>query len=492
MKKSIKYAGITAATLLAVAPVAAPVVSSVTTVQAADVVYPTATDAGKYKDQFLKSDTYTPAQAKSFTAADYNADNSDKLSTPIGAKVFLTDNTFFKQFLDNNSITSKIDDTNGKITAISAFENGDSTNALSFSDAQSILNNANGKGVTFNITLTYNNGAATTDDEIISISLTPAKEEAAKTVSALKATFTTPYKVAYNSSTSDAKLQKSTDLALADQDGNNLLTDSSEVTSYSLGNFYGSYASALNNGTAASVGSTFTTTDGSAATYYQPITVTVAKDSLLATYLTSNSNSSSYTINGASKTESDNGKVSGSTITFVRTVKVGAENESDWTVKDASGVVNTKTDKEFYTLHNDNDELVSNRALAKGSSWQTDKVRTNAAGEKQYRVSTHEWIPAENVNFTGSESGTDTGSTTDPEGALTVTKLDKNKIVNISTSGMVYFLYNSKGVRSDTRALGGGTSWQVDKTATDAAGNTYYGVSTDEFVKAGEGVSLAN
>ena len=37
MKKSIKYAGIAAAALLTVAPIAAPVVANVTTVQAADV-----------------------------------------------------------------------------------------------------------------------------------------------------------------------------------------------------------------------------------------------------------------------------------------------------------------------------------------------------------------------------------------------------------------------------------------------------------------------
>jgi hypothetical protein len=75
---------------------------------------------------------------------------------------------------------------------------------------------------------------------------------------------------------------------------------------------------------------------------------------------------------------------------------------------------------------------------------------------------------------------------------LTVTKLANNKVINLSTPGTVYFLYNKDGVRSDVRSLAGGSAWQIDKTATDAAGNTYYGVSTNEFVKAGEGVSLAN
>ncbi|MFD1418344.1 hypothetical protein [Companilactobacillus keshanensis] len=475
MKKSIKYAGIAAATLLAVAPVVAPVVSSTTTVQAATA---TSADADAYVAAFKSSATYNKAQAAQFNTADF-----DK---KIGATTFLS-NDFFKNFLSGKDAGSLTDD-----NASVKFTATDSNNKeLDAAGVQTALNGA--KAVNFNVALSYFTEGTNTTTKNFTIALTPTSDQTS-TITSLAAKFTTPYDVNYGSNTADAKAQKSTDLSLTDQSEKALLSDTNEVSEYSLGGFFNSYADALNGGTAASVGSTFTTTDGSSTEYYQPITVTVSADSALGVYLKANSNSSTYTVNGSSKTTTDNGKVGtdadgNTTLTFVRTVNVAAQSDSDWTVKDVKGIVKTNSDKAFYTLHNDADELVSNRALDKNSSWQTDKVRTNTAGDKQYRVSTHEWIPSTDVTFDGSEI--DTG-TTDPAGALTVTKLDKNKIINVSTSGMVYFLYNSKGVKSDTRALGGGTSWQVDKTATDAAGNTYYGVSTDEFVKVGEGVTLAN
>ncbi|MFD1418343.1 hypothetical protein [Companilactobacillus keshanensis] len=471
MKKTIKYAGITAATLLAVAPIVAPVVSSVTTVKA-DTAILSDDDVNSYTAMFKKTATYTPAQAAKFSA--------DDIDTTIKAGTFLK-NDFFSQFLTSPTYTGNASDSNSSVKVFASDENDRILNAAAVADAFK-----NNKPVKFIAVFSYVVTGGIPVSWSIPISLSSANTQSSN-VSSLTAKFTTPYSVNYGSKTADAKAQTSSDLSLTDQNGNTLLSSNN----YSLGGFFNSYADALNGSNAASVGSTFTTTDGSSTEYYQPVTVTVSADSALATYLKTNSNSSTYTVNGSSKTTTDNGKVGtdtdgNTTITFVRTVKVGAQSDTDWTVKDVKGIVKTNSDKAYYTLHNDADELVSNRALDKNSSWQTDKVRTNAAGAKQYRVSTHEWIPEADVNFEGTDI--DTGSTSD---GLTITKLDKNKIVNVSSSGMVYFLYNSKGVKSDTRALGGGTSWQVDKTATDAAGNTYYGVSTDEFVKVGEGVSLA-
>ncbi|WP_125713664.1 SLAP domain-containing protein [Companilactobacillus kedongensis] len=481
MKKTIKYAGIAAAALLAVAPVAAPAMTSTTTNVQADTSYPSSDDVTAYSKMFKESATYSASQAAKFSASD--------LDTTIKADAFLK-NDFFSQFT-TGTYSGNVDDTNGSVK-VSAF--GENDKPLDADGVTAALKAA--KTVKFIAVLEYDSGSGITATVSIPLTLTPTSDQTS-TITSLAANFTTPYKVNYGSKTDDAKAQSSTDLSLTDQDNKALLSDNNEVSSYSLGGFFNSYSDALNGGTAASVGSTFTNDDGSATEYYQPITVTVSANSALDVYLATNNNNSTYTINGTSKAATDNGKVSVDangykTITFVRTVDVSQA--SEWTVKDVKGVVNTHSDKAYYTLHNDDDELVSNRALDKNSSWQTDKVRTDRNGNKQYRVSTHEWIPASEVDFEGTEidtgTDTDTGSTTDPEGGLTVTKLAKNKIINVSTEGMVYYLYNSKGVISDTRALGGGTSWQVDKTAVDADGNVYYGVSTDEFVKAGEGVSL--
>ncbi|WP_057765449.1 SLAP domain-containing protein [Companilactobacillus tucceti] len=149
-------------------------------------------------------------------------------------------------------------------------------------------------------------------------------------------------------------------------------------------------------------------------------------------------------------------------------------------IQSISGVATTHNDNGFYFLYNDNNEKVDNRALGKNSSWKVDEVRT-VNGVKQYRVSTHEWVNASDVDF--DENGEIT------EG-MSVQKLDTPKQINLGTKHSRYGLHNSKLKLSTTRALAGGTSWIVDKVGTDSNGDTYYGVSTDEFVKAGDGVTL--
>lgn len=149
-------------------------------------------------------------------------------------------------------------------------------------------------------------------------------------------------------------------------------------------------------------------------------------------------------------------------------------------IQSISGVATTHNENGFYFLYNDNNEKVDNRALGKNSSWKVDGVRT-INGVKQYRVSTHEWVNASDVDF--DENGEIT------EG-MSVQKLDTPKQINLGTKHSRYGLHNSKLKLSTTRALAGGTSWIVDKVGTDSNGATYYGVSTDEFVKAGDGVTL--
>lgn len=490
MKKSIKYAGIAAATLLAVAPVVAPVASSVTTVQADTAASITKDNADEWLNQFKSSYTLT-ATPSSPVLTDQN----------YGENINVKPSDFFKDsffgLMHHATLSdSPVTDQNAKIQSVTATANDSEKipGTLSLDVANKVLEDPNGAGVTFTITMSFNNSATTQSTTTINV-LPVAKTDTTAAITSLAADYSKDYSVAYGSSTVNPTLVNTLDLKLTDNKGNNLVNDSDNVTSVQLGKYYSTYSNGLSGNGSTFDDATFGDKD---ATYYQPITVNVKDGSDLQTFLSDMSAKGyTYTVNGVNASTTDNGQlvkdaddnITG--IKMVREINVTKDGaNSDWTVKDVKGIVNTKSDKNFYTLHNDADELVSNRALSKNSAWQTDKVRTNAAGDKQYRVSTHEWIPAENVSFEGSE--TDTGSTTDPEGALTVTKLDKNKIINISTSGMVYFLYNSKGVKSDTRALSGGSSWQVDKTAVDAAGNTYYGVSTDEFVKAGEGVSLAN
>ncbi|KRK64620.1 hypothetical protein FC72_GL002028 [Companilactobacillus tucceti DSM 20183] len=145
------------------------------------------------------------------------------------------------------------------------------------------------------------------------------------------------------------------------------------------------------------------------------------------------------------------------------------------------GIVTTHIDKSSYDLYNEDNKKVDNRALLANSSWKMDGERT-VDGIKQYRVSTHEWVNASDVDFI------EDGKVTE---GMTVTKLDKPKAILLATTHNTYSLRNSNNEVLTNRALSGGTSWMVDKIGTDMHGGVYYGVSNDEFVKAQDGVDAS-
>ncbi|MFD1418346.1 hypothetical protein [Companilactobacillus keshanensis] len=157
-----------------------------------------------------------------------------------------------------------------------------------------------------------------------------------------------------------------------------------------------------------------------------------------------------------------------------------SSNQNNNDVEEITGIVTTHTDQKSYALYNDDNVKIDNRALMANSSWQVDGVRT-VKGIKQYRVSTHEWVNASDVDFVSNGEVTE---------GMTVTKLDDPMQINLASHHDRYGLQNSKRENSKTRALAGGTSWLVDKIGTDMHGGIYYGVSTDEFVKAGDGVNI--
>ncbi|WP_125713649.1 hypothetical protein [Companilactobacillus kedongensis] len=151
------------------------------------------------------------------------------------------------------------------------------------------------------------------------------------------------------------------------------------------------------------------------------------------------------------------------------------------TAKEISGVAITNSDKAYYHLYNDKNEELDHRALSANTHWQVDQVRT-INGIKQYRVSTHEWVNASDVTFL---------EHAELPKALDITNLQELQKIDIA-EGASQRLYNANLESSSTRALGGGTSWLVDKIGVDESGAIYYGVSTNEFVKAGNGVTLVN
>ncbi|APX71915.1 hypothetical protein M5C72_01880 [Companilactobacillus allii] len=475
MKKSIKYAGIAAATLLTVAPVAAPVVSNVTstTVQAADASYTTSDDAAAWLNQFSSKKLATGADVPTLSTDNYGTSLSAKPADITTAYTTLLSNNV----TDSNTFAAATD---SKVTSVQATAD-DTGKALSLSDAQSYLNNR--QALTFKIAVSYKTDADTTATKDASIDVTFATTDVA-TVTSLAAAYTTPYTVDYGSSTYRAQLQNSTDLTLKDQSGDNLLADSANVTSYAMGGLSTTYAKAV-AGTADYDETTFDTAD---TTYYQPITVTVAADSALATYAAGTTYNTKTTVNGAvlsngSDTTVNNGIVKDSTITFIRAVKVGSEAAAGWTTTKTTGVVTTKSDSSYYTLKNNDNVTIKNRALGANTSWQTNAVRTNANGDKQYRVATGEWVDADDVTF---DDGTST-TTPSEDGLFDIQKVSGK--VSLIDDGHVFPLYKKDGSAIKSRMLARG-EWAFINTAKDSEGNTYYRVATNEWLAAGEGVTV--
>lgn len=469
MKKSIKYAGIAAATLLAVAPVAAPVVST-TTAQAASTS--TTTDTN-YKNAAANFNSVFTNQT---------LDTLPKLATSLTGYADGQASVKYSDFADSdlakaNNIPSAAnqtlltgDEDVKAIVKVSGANTADDLTALDKADA----------GYTFSVQLTYvdSTGATVKTDPV---KVTYSKTAATTQIKSANVTYTTPISVEYGSSVYDQQLSTSTDLKATDNSGNTVsgLTVKPDAT------LYNSYYAASNSDANNTFGDT--TFDKSGATYYQRLNVTVASDSpmyALMNNAATDPSDYSITVNGNStsstfyETSSANGA---KTFTVIRAINVGTKEAADWTTEDVDGVVTTKSDSAYYTLKNDDNDTVSNRALAKNTAWKTNAVRTNSNGDKQYRVATGEWIDANDVTFSDGSSSS--------EGAYTDEQALNGKVTLDGPSSFIYMLYNDNGESVSNRALAGDSAWYTDKKATNAAGVTVYHVATGEWVQAGSGVN---
>lgn len=188
----------------------------------------------------------------------------------------------------------------------------------------------------------------------------------------------------------------------------------------------------------------------------------------------------------------DGGKLSDDNKTVQYTQKVvvspkpkssgssSSHHSESWTTKSQPGIVTTHSDQAYYTLYNDADKVVSNRALAKKTSWYTDRSRTDQYGNVQYHVATDEWINASSVTF-NQEPVVSQG--------LKNIKEDSG-ILYADKEANYYLLYDKNDKQISNRALGPNSYWKVDQTATDNSGNTYYRVATNEWVKQSDGISF--
>ena len=182
----------------------------------------------------------------------------------------------------------------------------------------------------------------------------------------------------------------------------------------------------------------------------------------------------------------DGDKVNTGVLVLKRTVNVGSANLATKDEK-VNGIVTVHTsDVTTAPLYDEDGNVIVDRSLINNSRWTTDTKRTvYANGKVFYRVSTHEYVSADQVTF----EPTDTSSSSDVvKGDVVVTPLPSRKVIQASYAGSVTDLWNKSDdnksmTRSADRHLAGGTLWRTDQTAT-VNGVTYYRVSTNEWVAA--------
>ena len=163
------------------------------------------------------------------------------------------------------------------------------------------------------------------------------------------------------------------------------------------------------------------------------------------------------------KDKDNSGSSSGSSSSSSTSSNSGSSSSIEDNMKIESSVqyVTVNPDVKEASLYDSDGKLINSRALAKNSSWYSDKIMTRN-NNKYYRVAQNEWVKATDVY--------DYQKT--------------NDIVETKNKDITY-LSTIFGKRITNRALGKDTDWKTDKIVK-IDGTTYYRVATNEFVNAND------
>lgn len=192
LNKKIKYVGIAAAALLAVAPIAGPIIGSdnATTVEAADISASQKADVQKWENQMKSSFRVTkgnPLITQDYIGLFYPVGNTDQTYDLFARNltpqtdVFEVTNEdpakgdFFSQFNDNADQSNIFFDSDHyRIFAYATINDGSIQGNLKPSQINDALSENGGKGVTFHFSVRYlasranQSGLIVSDDSIIS------------------------------------------------------------------------------------------------------------------------------------------------------------------------------------------------------------------------------------------------------------------------------------------------------------------------------------
>lgn len=541
--KKVKIAGLAAAVLLAITPATGTTYAAETGTQGSGFDVTKLTDAfnqftGFFKDAFSKIQGVFDKDAKDdepttqegiatqqvnklgnvvYTDNDTASQLKEKLDQLVNKEKPLTSNEFARTLFDgwkDGGLPALNIINQDTYTIIAAGKGYTYTFSYPYStknDVNDAFDNfLNGKGAQVKVTINSKdgNGKVVNTKELVFINNT----DTATTTDNLNIKFNTPIKVAVGSDTLPIKESESGKANTTIDNTKGMVVTPKEVDPQ---DFYETKADATKRTNPLDLGSKFTE---KGKTYYQPVEITFDTNKVNLTNIANNANaneSAVFNLNGQ-RVLTDQIKTNAAgdinSVTYVREIVVGDKdattpdtdnpdtdkpdtdkpdtNKPDtdkpdpeeevgvWKETNQDGIITTNN--QIANLYND-DNVLTTRSLADNTQWVTDKSRVNSAtGQKQYRVSTHEWVNASDVSY---QDKVDKFFTS-------VTQYPEFHTVNLAgPSGFVYALYNQDGIRS-LRGLAGRTAWATDQRATDVDGNIYYRVSTDEWIQQGVGVDV--
>ncbi|WP_125588530.1 SLAP domain-containing protein [Companilactobacillus jidongensis] len=155
-------------------------------------------------------------------------------------------------------------------------------------------------------------------------------------------------------------------------------------------------------------------------------------------------------------------------------LSVNATTQTTGQISNTKGIVTTNSIATIYALRDGTLTKVTNRALTSNSAWIFNKTATGSDGLTYYRVATNEWLPS-NFIKANSSSNSNTSRTM--------------KTIYIGTWNAA--TVNSNGSRTGN-ILPAHSAWQAFSDIVTINGQTYYQISSNEFVSTYDTASSAN
>ncbi|UQS81947.1 SLAP domain-containing protein [Bombilactobacillus folatiphilus] len=490
-KSSLMGASVVAAALLAVAPVAAPAISSVSGVQTVNAATSSAKDetannvfrtVGSYNSLDTSKDSKILDNSALETTLEQelgydgkNVRNIVEFTNSSGVafngllgKIQAKNNTVASNSIVGSGDSELASGDGYNVAVTESYSNGSqSADLYNDGDIAYYARQALDNGGTFKINYTVvngNNKYGTT-----SVSINVPKPDTPQNISSLYVTTPSEINASLNDDVAKYEVTSSAKLSAVDQNGNDVpaFSNGRNVTSVKV-----QRTTDPNNGTWENVSGKLVAADGQGNPYYYRQVATVSKVGTAGNNNGTGNDTKVY-VNHALATLTDG------SFNVVTPIKVSNDANVPSKSEKINGVVTVNPDVKFgyAQLHRADGKLIPSRVLPANTAWYTDtKLTTLADGKQYYRVATTEYVAASDVSYAAKSDDSSSDSSSDSSITNTVAEDGAFTTKNDGFYTATFKIQDGKFVANMARVLAPGTSWRYDKKA-NFGGDTYYKVT---------------